>query len=192
MEDLGFFDSSEFKKFCKVEGILGGHPVRNKIPGVEISSGSLGHGLSLGIGKSLHLKRKSINRKTVVVMGDGECNEGSVWEAALSANKNKLNNLVVIIDYNKVQSYGPVSDICPLEPFIDKWKSFGFDSVELNFDADLDEFLQLVQSPQKNPLAIICHTIKGKGNTILESDPSWHHKNKISKEEIEKLREAMI
>ena len=191
LEDLGFIDSSEFEKFCKVGGILGGHPVRQKIPGVEVSSGSLGHGLSLAVGKSIYLQRKLINRKTIVVMGDGECDEGTVWEAALSASKNKLNNLVVIIDYNKVQSYGAVSEVCPLEPFSHKWKSFGFNTFELNFDSDLNKFLELVKSAQKKPLAIICHTIKGKGNSILESDPSWHHRNKISKKEIQQLREAM-
>lgn len=189
---LGFFDESEFPKFCKINGLLGGHPTRLKTPGVEVSSGSLGHGPSIAVGKALSLKKNNSHHQVTVIVGDGECNEGSVWEAALSANKNKLDNFTIIVDYNKVQSYGPTEEVCPLEPFTDKWRSFGFDVHEVDMVNNPEILLEKVQLKASKPKAIICHTIKGQGNTILENDLSWHHKNKISSEEIIELKKAMI
>lgn len=188
---LGLYPENEFDKFCKVGGILGGHPTRGKVPGVEISAGSLGHGFSIAVGQAIALKRKSIDRKVVVILGDGECNEGSVWEAALSANKNKLDNLTVIIDYNKVQSYGATQEVCPLEPFNNKWKSFGFECHDINMVKNPQELKEIIIKKQTGPRAIICHTIKGQGSSIMEDDNSWHHKNKISADEIKLLRESL-
>lgn len=189
---LNFYDKSEFHKFCKVGGILGGHPTRGKVPGVEISAGSLGHGMSLGIGQAISLKRKGLDKKVAVIVGDGECNEGSIWEAALSANKNNLDNFTVLIDYNKIQSYGPVATVCPLEPFQDKWKSFGFETYEVDMINNPRELKAILDKEQKSPRAIICHTKKGQGNSILESDITWHHKNKVSKEDIKLLKGTML
>jgi len=189
--DLKFFDEIEYEKFCKVDGILGGHPTRNTKIGVEISSGSLGHGPSIGIGKALALKILKSNKSIFVILGDGECNEGTVWEAALSASKNKLNNLTYIIDYNKYQSFGTVSEVCPMEPFSEKWESFGWEVYEADLVQDplsLKEFLNIKQD---KPRVIICHTIKGQGNSILENNLDWHHKSKVSAEEIKLLRENM-
>ena len=124
LADKGFFPKSELRNFCARDSILGGHPEYGKIPGVETSTGALGHGLPLGIGFALNAKYEKNEYRTIVVLGDGECQEGSVWEAALSAAQHKLNNLLVIVDYNKLQSAGAVADIAELEPFSDKWRSF--------------------------------------------------------------------
>ena len=191
LADLDFFSKNEYHGFCKVEGILGGHPSKAKIPGVELSSGSLGHGFSVGIGKALALKKKKLPQNVYVILGDGECNEGSIWEAALSANKNKLDNLTILIDYNKLQSYGEIKDVCPLEPFQSKWKSFGLDCLEVDMVNNPEELLVVLNVKQETTRIIICHTLKGQGNTILEEDPSWHHKSKVSKEEVQLLRDAL-
>ena len=189
--DLGFFSKSEFEKFCTVDGILGGHPTKSKVPGVELSSGSLGHGFPIAVGKALSLKKRGYSAKVCVVLGDGECNEGTTWEAALSANKNKLDNLTVIIDYNKLQSYGPTSEVCPLEPFSKKWESFGFSVYEVDMVKTPEQLKNIINEQQSKPRAIIAHTIKGQGSSILENDLSWHHKNKITPQEIEALRSSL-
>src|SRR3989344_1795697 len=125
LADKGFFPKSELLDFCKIDGLLGGHP-ETKIPGVEVATGSLGHGLSLGIGFALNGKHEKLDYRTFVIVGDGESNEGSVWEAAMCAAKHKLDNLVVLVDYNKKMTYGSTYDVQDLEPFADKWRSFGF------------------------------------------------------------------
>ena len=190
LADRGYFAKEEFQKFCKVGGILGGHPSRKRVPGVEVSTGSLGHGLSVGIGMAVSLKRKKIERKVVVILGDGECNEGSIWEAALSASKNKLNNLIVIIDHNKLQSYGTTDEVCSLHPFDKKWESFGFETFEVDMINSPEGLLPLLENKDL-PRAIICHTLKGQGHQLLENNLSWHHKNKISNEEEKILREGL-
>ena len=189
--DLGFFSKSEFEKFCTVDGILGGHPTKSKVPGVELSSGSLGHGFSIGVGKATSLKLKKSKNKVYIILGDGECNEGTNWEAALSANKNKLNNLTILIDYNKQQSYGSTQEVCPLEPFHSKWEAFGLETFEVDMINTPEMLLGILNKEQTAPRAIICHTIKGQGNSILETDRSWHHKSKVTPEEVAKLREAL-
>ncbi len=191
LADLGFYDKSEYEKFCKVGGKLGGHPTRGKIEGIEISAGSLGHGPSIAIGKAIAHKLKGKKEKVFVIVGDGECNEGSVWEAALSANKNKLNNLTILIDYNKTQSYGSTQNVCPLEDFRSKWESFQFECFEADLVTEPESLLSILEIEQVRPRAIICHTIKGQGNSILTSDPSWHHRNKVSEQEMTMLRGAM-
>src|SRR3989338_9198523 len=125
LAEKGFFQEKELWDFCKIDGILGGHP-ECKIPGVELATGSLGHGLPVGVGMALNGKIENQTYRVFVVLGDGECNEGSIWEAAMSASKHKLDNLVVIIDYNKQMTYGTTHEVQDLEPFAEKWKSFGF------------------------------------------------------------------
>ena len=143
-------------------GILGEHPDRN-VPGIEINGGSLGHGFSVASGMALADKIDKSNKKTFVLLGDGEINEGSVWEAAMSAAKHRLNNLSVFVDYNKLQSYGTVREVMNLEPLVDKWKSFGFKVQEV--DGHDTQALQdlMVKLPFDSvcPSTIICHTIKG-------------------------------
>ena len=132
LADKGFFDIELLDTFCKKESILGGHPDAGKVPGVEASTGALGHGFPIGVGIAIALKVKNIAGKVFVIMGDGEINEGSVWEAAMCANKHRLENLVAIIDYNKIQSAGTTAEIQDLEPLLDKWKSFGFATNEVD------------------------------------------------------------
>jgi transketolase len=192
LKDLDFIKKEEYEKFCKVDGILGGHPTKGKVPGVEISAGSLGHGLSIAIGKAIALKKKKMKQHIYVILGDGECNEGSIWEATLSANKNQLNNLTILIDYNKLQSYGPTEEVCPLEPFSDKWTAFGLDCLEVDMKNSPEKLLEILNTPTSKTRVIICHTIKGLGNSILETDISWHHKSKVTPQEVDKLREAQL
>ncbi|OUR93633.1 transketolase [Halobacteriovorax marinus] len=187
LSDLGFISKDEYHKFCKVGGILGGHPARLKVPGVEVSTGSLGHGLSVGIGMALSLKKNQSKKMVTVVLGDGECNEGTIWEAALSAAKNRLDNLIVLIDHNKFQSYGPVDEVCSLAPFGDKWKSFGFTVHEVDMVNEADSLIDHLKTTEGKPTAIICHTIKGQGHKLLEGNLAWHHKSKLNQSDIDEL-----
>jgi len=185
LADKGFFPMEELWKFCKSDGLLGGHP-ENKVPGVEVSTGSLGHGLSVGVGFALNARYEKENHRTFVVIGDGESNEGSIWEAALCAAKHKLTNLTVIIDYNKHQSSGSTAEILELEPFADKWRSFGFEVREVDGHdvGELEKVFSLLPFSRNKPNAIICHTIKGKGISFLENNLEWHHKSRLKEEEL--------
>lgn len=191
--EKGYFSKEEFSRFCKVEGILGGHPDHRLVPGVEHSTGALGHGLSVGIGMAQAGRIDNKPYRVFVVIGDGESNEGSIWEGALHAAKHKLNNLVVLVDYNKMQSFGKVSEILDLEPFADKWKSFGFETreVDMNQPEALEDLLTALPFHSEKPNAVICHTTKGKGVSFMENNPSWHHKNKLTEEEIRNLVEEL-
>lgn len=176
LAEKGFFPKEELDKFCTPDGLLGGHP-ETKIPGIEVATGSLGHGLSVGIGMALAARFDKAQHKVFVLIGDGECNEGAIWEAALLAGKHKLDNLVVILDYNKCQSYGPTCEVQDLEPLADKWKSFGFAVKEIN-GHDVNEVkkaLSLVPLKKGKPSLIICHTVKGKGVSFMEYNSKWHH-----------------
>ncbi len=188
LAEKGFFPESELWKFCKADGNLGGHP-EHKVSGIEASTGSLGHGLSLGVGMAINARYEKAGYRTFVIVGDGECHEGSIWEACLCAGKHKLSNLTVIVDYNKQQSYSSTSEVLDLEPFADKWKAFGFATKEVdghNVEELRSAFLQIPFESDK-PNAIICHTIKGRGVSYVENNLEWHHKSKISDEEIEGL-----
>ncbi len=191
--DKGFIDSSALDKFCHNDGILGGHPERGEIPGVEASTGALGHGLSIGVGIALATKIKKQDYRTVVVTGDGEINEGSIWEAAMCAGNHGLDNLTVMVDYNKIQSYGFTKEVADLEPLVDKWLSFGFAVAEIDgHDTKaIKECLQNVPLEQNKPTAIICHTIKGKGFKFAENKPEWHHKSNFKDEDIQKMYKAL-
>lgn len=189
LADKGFFPRAELGKFCHSDGILGGHPEYGKVPGVEASTGSLGHGLSISIGFALHAKAAGADSRVFVLISDGECNEGSVWEAALCASKHQLANLMVLVDYNRQQACGSISGVLELEPLGDKWKSFGFAVTEV--DGHEVEALRTVlgRLPLEagRPSAIICHTTKGKGIDFVENNPEWHHKNKVTDEEFQAL-----
>ena len=188
LAEKGFFPESELWKFCQSDGILGGHP-EHKVPGVEASTGSLGHGLSIGIGFALSARHEKSDRRVFVIIGDGESNEGSIWEAALSAGKHKLSNLTVIVDYNKHQSYASTFEVQDLEPLADKWTSFGFATTEVS-GHDVGEVLEVLSKvpiDSDRPTAIICHTVKGKGVGFAENNMEWHHKNRLTDEEIQSL-----
>jgi len=194
LADKGFFPKEELHTFCKAESRLGGHPEWMHIPGVEASTGALGHDLPIGVGMALAAKIRKQDYRVVVITGDGEINEGSVWEAAMSASKHKLANLTVFVDYNKLQAYGPTSEVLNLEPLADKWRSFGFSVEEVDGHdvAALERVTSHLPFDSKKPSAVICHTIKGKGIHFAEGTSEWHHKSGISQEEITSMYNCLI
>ena len=176
--DLGFFPEEYLVKIA-VEGYpLDEHPVLNAIPGIEGTSGSLGHSLSLGMGLALSAKIKKENFRTYVLMGDGEINEGTVWEAAMFAPIHKLNNLVAIIDYNKFQGTGLSNEIMQLSPLKEKWKAFGWETYEVNgHDVyGLSNLFKKIPESKDKPVVVIANTIKGKGVSFMENDNNWHYR----------------
>lgn len=185
----GYFPREELLEFSRFGSRFGGHPEYRNPPGIEASTGSLGHGLSLGVGIALSGVLDNKDYRTFVLLGDGECNEGSVWEAALCAAKHKLQRLAVLIDFNRMQCYGNISEVMPLEPFADKWRSFGFGvgEVDGHDPGALKQILQAVPLVPGRPSAIICHTVKGKGIPSIEGDPAWHHKTGLNPEVINGL-----
>lgn len=189
LADKGFFPEEALWRFCQNGAILGGHPERGRIPGVEASTGSLGHGLSMGIGFALNARLEGISHRVFVIMGDGESNEGSVWEGAMCAGKYGLDHLTVIIDYNRMQSYGPVDQVQELEPYGDKWRSFGFGVSEIDGHDPTALFNRLSSLPIEpgKPSAVICKTVKGMGIGRAENNPKWHHKSRISDSEMAAL-----
>jgi transketolase len=193
LAEKGFFSHDILDTFCRRDSILGGHPEAGKIPGVEASTGALGHGLPIGVGRAMGLRIKQSDARVFVITGDGEINEGSVWEAAMSAAKHGLANLTWMIDYNKVQSAGPTQQILPLEPLADKLRAFGFatDEVDGHDIAALGEVLGRVPFDRARPSAIICHTVKGKGLAFAENDANWHHKSSINKEMVDQMYGAL-
>lgn len=190
LADKGFFPKSELKTFCHHSSILGGHPEKGKIPGIEASTGALGHGLSIGVGMALAARIKNRPFRTVVITGDGELNEGAIWEAALACSKHNLSNLTVFVDYNKLQCYGPTEVVMNLEPLIQKWQSFGFETAEVDGHdvRALQNIMDSLPLNKERPSAIICHTIKGKGFLFAENNPTWHYKHVITDEDIEKMK----
>jgi len=186
LANIGFIKEEELKTFEGSPSKLLGHPVKNKELGIDFSNGSLGMGLSLGIGVSIaNIKLKKEN-KVYVVVGDGECNEGSVWEAAMSAAHFKLKNLIVIIDKNNFQQTGKNKDIMDLKNISRKWKSFGWIVEEID-GHNIEQIYEALTSNNKRnkPLAIIANTTKGHGISFAENDNAWHH-NILSKTFYEK------
>ena len=193
LADKGFFPVEELDRFCEVDGILGGHPEASKIPGVEASTGALGHGLPLAIGMALAARIRQQPHRVVVVLGDGEINEGSVWETALHAGKHGLSSLTVLVDYNKMQSYGETKEVVDLEPMVGKWRSFNFAVREVD-GHDVEQLRQvLTELPFtcSQPNAIICHTIKGRGIPFAEGCADWHHKALLSQDDLEAMSQAL-
>jgi transketolase len=192
LADKGFFPEAELSRFCKSDGLLGGHP-EHHIPGVEASTGSLGHGMSIALGFALNARSLRAPYRTFVVIGDGESNEGSIWEAALSAGKHRLGNFVVLTDYNKHQSYGSTAEVQNLEPLADKWRAFGFAAIDVDGHdvAALRHVLTRVPLDAAKPTAVICHTVKGKGISFAENNMAWHHQNKVTAQDAERLLAAL-
>lgn len=176
LHECKILSKKTLKTYCKSDSILGGHP-EHFVPGVEASTGSLGHGLPISVGLAISAKIKKEKFKTIVIVGDGELNEGSNWEAMMMASKHKLNNLLLIIDYNKIQSYGFNKDILDLEPLKDKMNSFGFFTHEVD-GHNLNKVEKKIRhcfNNKSKPSALICHTVKGKGIKIAENNPEWHY-----------------
>lgn len=192
LADKGFIPESELWQFCKSDGLLGGHP-EHHIPGVEASTGSLGHGMSIALGMAINARIDKSGARVFVVIGDGESNEGSIWEAALSAGKHRLENFCVLTDYNKHQSYGSTAEVQDLEPLVDKWRAFGFGVIEVNGHdvGQLQAALGGLPAVAGRPTAIICHTVKGKGIKFAENNMEWHHQNKVGPQDVERLLAAL-
>jgi transketolase len=175
LSEIGYISDDELKTFEKNESNLLGHPVINRNLGIEFSNGSLGMGLSLGIGVCLGLKKKNMKNQVYVVLGDGECNEGSVWEGAMSASNFNLENLTVVVDHNKFQQTGSNDEIMKLDNLKEKWISFGWETIEID-GHDIEKLKYfLAKDKEKKPRAIIANTIKGKGFSFSENNNSWHH-----------------
>ena len=186
-----FIAKKELETFEKNESNLLGHPVINRDIGIEFSNGSLGMGLSLGIGVAISFKKKKINNRIFVLIGDGECNEGSVWEAAMFAPNKELHNLIAIIDHNKFQQTGSNKEIMDLKNLSNKWLSFGWNVIEVN-GHDINELLDAFNKKFENtqPKLIIANTVKGKGFSFSEDNNEWHHRiltQKTYDEAIEEL-----
>ncbi len=173
----GFFPMSELTTFIKDESRLPGHPSSMLLPGIEASTGSLGHGLSIGVGIALGAKRDKKNFRTVVIVSDGECDEGSTWEAILAAANWKLGNLTCIVDYNKIQSFGRIDEIMPLEPFAEKWRAFNWNVAEVDghHHTEIIQALENAKKEKDRPSVIIAHTVKGKGVSFMENTVDWHY-----------------
>ena len=193
LADKGFIPAETLDTFCRRDSILGGHPEASKVPGVEASTGALGHGLSVGVGMALAQRIRRTDSRVFVVLGDGEINEGSVWEAAMCAGKHRLAGLTAMVDYNKIQSAGFTRDIQDLEPLLDKWRAFGFAAAEVDGHdvAALRTLLRAVPLQPDRPTAIVCHTVKGKGMAFAENDPEWHHRSRFAKGEIARMHAAL-
>ena len=176
---IGYLKEEELYTFCKPGSHLGGEPKLGDIPGIEATTGSLGHGLSFGVGIAISNKLNNLDSKVYVILGDGECQEGSVWEAVMSAAHYKLDNLTVVLDSNKLQAMGTLNDILELEAMKDKWSAFGWDVEEIdghNPQEIYDAFQKNLQKHVKKPRIIIANTIKGKGVSFMENVPIWHYR----------------
>ncbi len=177
LAECGFFDPTMLMQHYQDGSIMSGHVSHKGIPGVELSTGSLGHGLAVGAGMALRAKMDNMLYRVFVVLGDGECDEGSVWEAALFAPHHQLDNLVAIVDYNKLQGLDSTCDTLDLEPIVAKWSSFGWDVEEIDGHdhRSIEEALQK-KSDLGKPRCIIAHTVKGKGVSFMENQVVWHYR----------------
>lgn len=175
LAEAGFFPHEELKTLRKIDSRLQGHPVLGATPGIEASTGSLGQGLSIGLGAALAARMTGKDYRVFVLLGDGECQEGQVWEAALAAGHFRPSNLVAIVDYNKFQLDGAIADILGLEPFADKWRSMGWEVREIDGHS-LPEVLEGLDwaLAQEGPACLIAHTIKGKGVSFMEGENAYH------------------
>lgn len=178
LAEVGFFPVEWLDTFYQNGSRLPGHATHIEVPGVEISTGSLGHGLSIATGMALAAKRDGKTYRVFVMLSDGECDEGSTWEPILFAPQHKLDNLIAIVDYNKIQSLGTVKEVMDLDPFADKWRAFGWVVREID-GHNLDEIeTSLTQVPYEldRPSCVIAHTVKGKGVSFMENKLLWHYR----------------
>lgn len=191
LAETGFFPGEWLSDFYNNGSRLAGHATHSHIPGVEVSTGSLGHGLSLATGMALAGKRDSASYRVFGLLSDGECDEGSIWEPALFAPQHELDNLVVIVDYNKIQSLGTTKEVMDLEPFTDKWLAFrwGVREIDGHDIVAIDSALHAVPFEVGRPSCIIAHTVKGKGVSFMEEKLLWHYRSPQGEEFDAALRE---
>lgn len=191
LAERGYFDKSHLRTLRKLDSILQGHPDMRKTPGIDMTAGSLGHGLSVGVGMALAGRLLQKDYHVWVIVGDGEVQEGSVWEAAMAAAKWKLDNLTVILDRNHLQNDDCVDIEMPVEPLADKWRAFGWEVVEID-GHDMEQIVHTLEWAREfrgRPVMIIAHTIKGKGVSFMENQVVWHGKAPCREEAEQALRE---
>jgi len=191
LAEVGFLPLSWLERFYQDGSRLAGHVTHKGVPGVEASTGALGHGLSLACGMALAARRDRQNHRVFVVLSDGECDEGATWEAALFAPHHQLDNLVAIIDYNKMQSLGSVAEVLELEPLAAKWKAFRWAVREVD-GHNVGELMQILTSlpfVPGRPSCVVAHTVKGKGISFMERQLLWHYRSPDAAELDRALRE---
>ncbi len=174
----GYFPMEELMKFRKIDGELQGHPDMRKTPGIEISTGSLGHGIGAAIGMAMMAKLDRKDTRIYCMIGDGEAQEGSVWEASMAASHYNLDNLCVILDNNNLQIDGPVDEVMSIYPVLEKWQAFGWHVIEIdghNYSEIIDALLE-AENVKYKPTMIISKTVKGKGVSFMENRAEWHGK----------------
>ena len=178
LAEAGYFPVELLSQHYQDGSVLSGHVSHKGIPGVELSTGSLGHGLGVGTGMAKALKLSGSASRVYVLLSDGECDEGTIWEAALFAQHHRLDNLVAMVDFNKIQSLAPVADTLALEPFRQKWESFNWRVLEVDGHdhAALAGVLQQLPTVAGHPTVVIAHTIKGKGVSFMENTVLWHYR----------------
>jgi transketolase len=184
LAECGFFPLAWLDDFCADGSRLTGHVSHVGVPGVEVSTGSLGHGLPIACGMALAFRREKVPWRVFALLSDGECDEGAVWEAALFAAHHELDNLTAIVDYNKIQSLGRVEEVLRLEPLAAKWQAFGWATREIDGHdlAEIDEVLAVVPLATHRPTCVIAHTVKGKGVCFMEYRLLWHYRPPDSEE----------
>ena len=194
LAERGFFPVGELADHYRNGSKFSGHVSSKGVPGVELSTGSLGHGLGVGAGMALQLRRLGRTQRTVVLMSDGECDEGSVWEAALFAAHHRLGRLCAIVDYNKLQSLAPVAETIALEPLGAKWRAFGWRVVRVDGHdhTALRDALSAPGDPHGRPLCVIADTVKGKGVSFMENQVLWHYRAPAGDEFAAALRELGV
>lgn len=185
LAEKGYFPHEKFDSFCRYDGNLGGHPDCTKVPGVEASTGSLGHGLPIALGVALGSKIRQFNSRVFCLVGDGECNEGTIWESALLAAHHHLSNLCCIIDYNH-----STDRALELGDLAEKFKSFGWDVLEISGHDHNAIYRALSHRHRSRPLAVIAETIKGYGVKRMENEPAWHHRSP-NEEELKSILEEL-
>ena len=188
LADKGFFPAGDLERYGKAGSMLEEHP-SPKVPGVEAATGSLGHGLPVGSGMALAARIQQRDYRTFVLMSDGECNEGSVWEACLFAAANKLGNLCAFVDFNKWQATGRSREVLALDPLVDKFRSFGWNVHEIDGHdhAQILNAVAQVSTAQQQPTMVVAHTVKGRGVSFMEDDNNWHYRIP-TEEEVERAR----
>ncbi len=193
LAESGFFPIEWLEKHCADGSVLSGHVSHKGVPGVELSTGSLGHGLSVGAGMAFGAKLDDATRRVFVLLSDGECDEGSTWEAIMFSSHHKLDNLVAIVDYNKIQSLAPVAETLALEPFTDKWRAFGWSVLEVDGHDHSALFAHLSSLPNVagKPTCVLAHTVKGKGVSFMERSVLWHYRTPRGSEYDEALNELI-
>jgi transketolase len=193
LAQAGYFNREELWRLREIDSPVQGHPIQDMMPGIEATTGSLGQGLSVGLGHILGGRLNKLDYRVYVLLGDGECEAGQIWEAAMAAAHFKADNLVAILDYNKFQETGPISREMALEPLLEKWQSFGWTVLEAD-GHDIEDMLHKLNRLKEikgQPAIIIAHTVKGKGVSFVERDFTWHGRA-LSPDLAEKAREEIL